>query len=266
MFTFRKKTEKPSTWLKNGYYHLVGGTVSSLASTIVLQCNGIQPSLLGASRTFARAGIETMVFENIGQATEKKMTESNNPTDYWKIGMASGVFIAAGNSLVSTVFSNVYNYQDTNPEEETKCPYKTAYHMIKKEGTKTLFRGYLSNTFSKMLFVPTLRGLLAVNGYWLNKMNANSNSLIRKRVVTPFIKGSLSGLETSLIVKPLDEVIRAVMNKKKIDKKKITQKTWDTIRFASPEIGLNVLLYSNMKHFFGPAKISSLVKKKIFHK
>ncbi|KAJ3443229.1 2-oxodicarboxylate carrier 1-related [Anaeramoeba flamelloides] len=248
--------DKPSKWLQNGYYHLVGGSVGLIAGTIVVSANGVEPSTKGALRSFFRSGIETMVFENLGNAVRNNMSEYKKRKEYWKISIVSGVVVAAGNSFISTIFNNVYSYQDKNPDQETNIPYKTAYNMIKKEGFKSLFDGYFSRAYSKILFLPTLKLISAYNNRQLLKIFSNPDSFLERRVLLPFLKGTISGIETSILIKPIDETLRSLVRKKKVSFKKIQKKTWNQIRFAAFDIGLESLLYSNAKYFLSPSKLS----------
>ncbi|KAJ3450440.1 oxaloacetate transport protein [Anaeramoeba flamelloides] len=235
--------DKPCKWFKNGYLHLLGGTVATTASALVQPLNGHLPTLSSLHETFVSEGVQNVVFENISDQVEKHMEEFNNPKDHWKIGVASGLVIGAVNSLIDSVFSNVFEYHHSEKENGSSCYSKSAVNLVKEKGFGSLFEGYGTRAFSKMLFVPTLRTALSLNGYWLNQKFAGTTCPIKKQVVLPMIKGAIAATEAILITKPIEETVRSIVTGQGIKPKEIAKKTWDKFRYAVPDIAIEVMLY-----------------------
>ncbi|KAJ3450074.1 hypothetical protein M0812_06239 [Anaeramoeba flamelloides] len=57
------------------------------------------------------------------------------------------------------------------------------------------------------------------------------------------IKGAIAATEAILITKPIEETVRSIVTGQGVKPKEIAKKTWDKLRYAVPDIAIEVMLY-----------------------
>ncbi|KAJ3451596.1 tricarboxylate transport protein [Anaeramoeba flamelloides] len=263
-----QKEEKSCPVYKHAYFYGLGGAVATIRSVLTTPLTGVTPTLSSLHQNFVSSGVQNVIFEEIDGKVKEKMEEFNNPQEAWKIGVTAGVAIGTVNALVDSVFTNVYKHHAKRKEEnpDVRCTFTSAVDLVSNKGITSLFDGYFSRAFSKSLFISTFKTSLWMNSKWIGNVFPNSTCPIKTRVIKPFIFGTVSGVQATLISKPIDQIVKGMFSKEKIQPKKIVKNSICAAKVAGPSLGLTVALYSNGVKYLKPSEIALKKLMTKFHK
>ncbi|KAJ6235006.1 hypothetical protein M0813_28985 [Anaeramoeba flamelloides] len=264
----QQKEEKSCPVYKHAYFYGLGGAVATIRSVLTSPLTGVVPTLSGLHHNFVNSGVQNVIFEEIDGKVKEKMEEFNNPQEAWKIGVTAGVAIGTVNALVDSVFTNVVKHHEKRKENnpDVSCTFTSAVDLVSNKGITSLFDGYFSRAFSKSLFISTFKTSLWLNSKWIGNVFPNSTCPIKTRVLRPFIFGTVSGAQATLVSKQIDQSVRAVFSKEKTNPKKFLKNSICAAKIAGPSLGLTVAMYSNGVRYLKPSEMAlrKLITK--FHK